>query len=146
VRVWDVTRGRELRCFDYTGVTILAWSPDGGQIAAADGVGMIRAWDVATGRKLWDSRYASLPSADGMPMPRMDFPVWISDMVWSPSGPLLATMGGDGDVCLWDAARGTEKLFLRGEQGVGPPATWSPDGRRIAAGGWDGRVWVWDLR
>jgi WD40 repeat protein len=145
VRVWDVIRGRELRRLDHPQVSDLAWSPTGDRIASASNLGKVRVWEMATGRMLWDREYEGLPSADAMTSVLSITPASITNIAWSPTGRLLATTGADGAVCLWNAVRGMQKLFLRGQSGMGETVAWSPDGRHVAAGGMDGRLWVWDL-
>jgi WD40 repeat protein len=147
VHIWDVLGGRELRRLDHPNVVDLAWSPDGKRLATASDRGSVRVWDVTTGQQSWDRTYRETPS-DESPIVYMlsVYVPRITCIAWSPTGRLLATTGADGDVCLWNASNGREKLRLHGGSlATGLAVAWSPDGRRVAAGGMDGRVWVWDL-
>jgi WD40 repeat protein len=52
---------------------------------------------------------------------------------WGPDARLLVTTGEDGQIQLWDAARGAPIRKWRGHRGVAASARFSPDGRTIAA-------------
>jgi WD40 repeat protein len=146
VHIWDVSRGRELRRLDEPDGVDLDWSPDGKRLATASDKGTVRVWNLTTGQQSWDSIYDPTMPADGSPIACVICPAWITSIAWSPTGRLLAIAGADGDVCLWNAANGRERLRLHGDGwGTGFAVAWSPDGGHIAAGGVDGRLWVWDL-
>jgi WD40 repeat protein len=132
-------------------VWAVAFSPDGGRVAAAGGgtfrpagppgdfvnVGWapgrdfaVRVWDVATGKPA-----RSL----------VGHTAGVGAVAWSPDGARLASGSADGTLRVWDAATGAE---VRRAVAHGGAPVWavafSPDGRRLATGGWDGTVRVWD--
>lgn len=129
-------------------VTAVAFAPGGGLVASSGLDGMIKLWDVKTGRRL--SRV--LAHAGG-----------VRSLAFSANGSLLASGGEDQAVKLWDMAKLTataeaeppkpplqepprslrparlesftaarikmlDGVFL----GKGSGASWSPDGRRLA--------------
>jgi WD40 repeat protein len=61
-------------------VLAVAWSPDGTQLASADGQGVIKIWDAADGKEVLQFR----DQAGG-----------VSALAWSPDGKRLATAGSD---------------------------------------------------
>ena len=69
---------------------------------------------------------------------------WVTSMVFSPDGRLLAGVGYDGTVRLWDPATGQPAATLEGP-GIGiHSVVFSPDGRLLVGGGIDGTVRLWD--
>jgi WD40 repeat protein len=65
----------------------VAFAPDGRLLATADHDGMVKLWNVVTGRLL--------ASLDGRTN-------WLGGVAFSPDGRTLAAIGNDTDVRLWD--------------------------------------------
>jgi hypothetical protein len=68
-------------------------------------------------------------------------------VAFSPNGQFLAAGGGDGksgEVKIWDAASGRERLSLK-HAGCVEAVVFSPDMRRLATASRDNKVRVWDL-
>jgi len=107
-------------------------SPDGALAATSGYDGMIRIWDMATGkfiRVLVGHGYYSYGVA------------------WSPDGSMLATTGGsDGTARVWNPRNGMTLRVLKGHKGTTGALAWSPNGRwLVVTGGSSGFATFWDV-
>jgi WD40 repeat protein/serine/threonine protein kinase len=134
VRIWDVTRQRELLTLKPKGVVHgLAFSSDaeGRRLAlAGDPVSI---WDVAPG------------PATGQEL--LYLPESALAVAFSPDDHRLATVGERGKLVkalkLWDGSPGPEFLTLHGEYAN---AALSPDGKFVSTGDYNGLVTTWDIQ
>jgi WD40 repeat protein len=119
-------------------VLTVAFRPDGKHLATLGAEGMIRLWEIATGRPLraidLGKRIRAVDAAD------KDF----TRLHWSPDGRRLAAALPDDQILIWDPETGRETTRIH------HPATtlaWSPDGTRIAsAHARSPGVRLWDAR
>jgi WD40 repeat protein/class 3 adenylate cyclase len=125
VRVWDV-RGRQIATLAAPGVSDVAFSANGGSLAAATGSGAV-VWDAAR----LDSPGVRL-SADGRPA---------LHVALSADGRALAVAGID-TVTLWNVETHAARR-VPGRSGV-DAIDFSSDGRQLAVARADGPVEVWD--
>ena len=113
------------------GVTAIAYSPDGTQVAAADQNGYAYVWN-----------------SDDQPVfaPLRDNGSGVRSVAFSPDGRYIATGDGNGDVYLWSAASGTCLAYLRdpGDQPSVTAVAFSPDSAVLATGDAGGGSYLWD--
>jgi WD40 repeat protein/serine/threonine protein kinase len=137
VRVWDATplgHQDEEDCVTLRGhsdeVKSVAFHPlDPAVVASASVDGTIKLWNTRTGNTL-----RTIPAGGVM------------SLAFSPDGHLLATVGNDKGVNIWDTLSGSLiKPLYAGQHGGDISVVFLPDGRRIASADWDFVVRIWDL-
>ena len=101
-------------------VTALNFSPDEVFLATGDGKGVVRLWDLSTGRVL--RTFSGHTAA-------------IATVTFSPDGKLLLTASADHEARIWDAKTGFLKHILRWHFGPLAGAAFSPDGRWVVTAG-----------
>jgi RNA polymerase sigma factor (sigma-70 family) len=131
IHLWDVATGKELRQLKghRLGVTSLAFSPDGRQLASGGRGTTVRIWEVANGRE----RRRFEVNSDG-------------EVAFAPDGKAVASSTTHRSVItLWDAATGQARRELAGHQAGVFALAFRPDGGALASASQDGTVLVWDL-
>jgi hypothetical protein len=131
IRLWDASRGEELRCLRGHGSCVfrLAFSPDGGRLASAGYDGTVLLWDPATGKEL--QRLAA--------QSKMLFGV-----AFSPDGRVVAASGDSGVIDRWDPASGKALTTFRLSVSQISALAFSPDSRLLAAACYDGTARLLD--
>ena len=143
VHLWDAATGKKLRQIevvadpstrqarrhaDFSVISHFQFSPDTKALATAGGDGVLRVWDVATGKELrhWDTTE------------------FVSTFAFSPDGKTLASLGGGNTVRLWDAVTGKELREHPSHRHGFHVLALSRDGRTLASASWDRDVRLWD--
>ena len=154
-------------------VTALELSHDGGRLVAGSYNGVLRLWNVKTGRlqaerRAHGGRYIGVvrfsrdgtriasggadrtvclwsPDLSGEPVILHGHAHEVREVRFAQSGRRLASADGGGWIRLWNLDETLdEPQVLRGHGAYVNPVRYSPDGRLIASGSWDGTVKVWD--
>jgi WD40 repeat protein/serine/threonine protein kinase/tetratricopeptide (TPR) repeat protein len=134
-RVWDAKGALQLELKDHAGdVSCAAFSPDGTQIATgfrADNAGIVKVWDVRTGKAVLDWRGHESGT---------------TRLAFSPDGTRIVTAGTDKAVRVWEARTGKILLEAKGTISSYSSVAFSPDGKRLVAGRDDGTARVIDAQ
>jgi WD40 repeat protein len=117
-------------------VTAVAFSPDGGLVAAGGGTPS-RSGEIGLLRVETGERVAVLSDAHSDAVLALDF---------SPAGDLLASGSADRTVRVFDVAKGGLAAGFEGHQQHVLGLAWRADGRLLASASADGTVKSWDLR
>ena len=146
----------------------VAWSPDGQYLAAGSTLNIVRVWEVASGKSLYElesseTMIALAWSPDGSRLAggaeNGDIQVWeigtdkqplivgsvdsrVLRLAWSPDGSLLA-IADSNELALWDAAGWTGSRTLEDSPYYITSMVWSADSSLLVAGGAWGEVMLW---
>jgi WD40 repeat protein/transcriptional regulator with XRE-family HTH domain len=142
VSLWDSTTGEQLLTLLGNGepspIFSLSFSPDGARLATASRDGTVRVWELATSQ-------VSLEVSIDLTLPPDTFTIFnVHDVIFSPDGTRLATVGPHNTAKVWDAVTGEELLTLAGHQEAILALAYRPDGSRIATASYDATTKIWD--
>jgi RNA polymerase sigma factor (sigma-70 family) len=113
-----------------TGTQAVAFAPDGQTLATGGRDGLVKLWDVASGRHL---RTLEVQHAQ------------VEALAWSRDGRTVASAGRGGVIRLWDAVTGKDRCPQPGHLADLFRVVLSPDGKTAITAGWDSTVRSWDL-
>ncbi|MDJ0619674.1 MAG: NACHT domain-containing protein [Calothrix sp. MO_192.B10] len=153
-------------------VLSVAFSPDGEMLATGDHHGMVRVWEVASGRELLVGKghrsevhsVAFSPDGRTVASASLDTSIklwnvstgqccrtlqehtnWVYSVAFSPDGRTVASTSSDTTVKLWDVSTGQCCQNLQGHTKTVRSVAFSPDGRILATGSIDKTVKLWDV-
>jgi len=111
---------------------MVRFSPDGRWIASCGADGMIKIWDVATGKHMrtLEGHLAG-----------------VSTIAWSPDSNTIASGSDDKAIRLWHRASGKPyPAPLLGHHNYVFSLAFSPKGNMLVSGSYDEAIFLWDLR
>jgi WD40 repeat protein len=130
-RIWDVTKGSQLRNLTAHATTVyaVAFSPKSEMIATAGDDKLIKYWNPADGKELRKSQ-----GHGG----------FVYSISFHPDGSKLASGSVDKTIRIWNVDDGKELHKLHGHSDDIYAVAYSRDGRRLASIGNSGSLFVWD--
>ncbi|XP_066293962.1 WD repeat and SOCS box-containing protein 1-like isoform X1 [Branchiostoma lanceolatum] len=133
IKTWDVsTGGILLYLIDHKEVIRdLQFAPDGSMfLASASRDKTLKVWDLNDDGNM----KKTLKGHNG----------WVYSCSWSPDAKILASVGQNKTVILWDMSDYSMMRKLTGHQNDVVACDFSPDGALLATGSYDTRVILWD--
>ena len=127
--LWDIKNGELNHSFESD---IVAFSPNGEQIASSDGSIRIELRDTRT-----RTCFQTLEGHQGC----------VTSVLYSAQGDLIVSASGDKTVCLWDAVSGQCRSVIQDFQHCVKDIAWleAPNAKYVVAGCEDGVVWMWQV-
>jgi WD40 repeat protein len=129
LKIWDISRGEELRSLKGAGrVTTMVFRSDGLRLAAGMADGSVQLWDLA-GKNEPRTLGGSNPGGTVC-------------LAFSPDGTCLARGGDDGTVRIWEVESGKVLHSLKGHTARVGQVAFHPKGTRlVSVGGETAKVW-----
>ncbi len=129
-----------LRPIHTQALTFAQFSPDGLRVVTGNGAGRVRVW----GRVIGISGIISQPRSNGFvqnsALNLAAHDGWVFQAAWSPDGTMLATIGTDDWLRMWNVEDGALRGEWRDDEGDLHGVVFSPDGERIFVAGDGGTV------
>jgi WD40 repeat protein len=133
VWLWNAATGEKIRRWDDvpTRIRCLAAAPDGAHVLSASFDGLIRLWDVTTGRvvRVFQPGHSK----------------WATTVAYAPNGMLAISGGWDNTARLWDVGTGREVATFKGHEDSVECVAFAPDGKSAVSGGHDKTLRLWDV-
>jgi WD40 repeat protein len=104
----------------------ITFSRNGEFFAISDSNDVVHVWKISTRKEV----------------SRIKSPIYITNMVFSPDGNLLATGSYDNMIRVWDAQSGNLILSLPNSGNI---FDFSPDGKLLGIGGFDNNINIWNI-
>jgi WD40 repeat protein len=145
-----IARMGSLRWRHGSGVSYLAFTPDGKAVLTASQDGIVRLWERDTGKELrrFQGPPQRLPPILPQPVNGVFMPGGgtVSGVAMSQDGKLLATVEAINSIQLWDVDSGKEIRRLKGPANGIATIRFAPDGKSLAARGFDRTTTIFDTQ
>ncbi|MGH7174154.1 MAG: hypothetical protein ACRELG_28125, partial [Gemmataceae bacterium] len=145
IQVWKFAADTPVKNFPHPNlVDVVAFNPDGTQLATGCHDGRVRIFDVAKGSVVRDIQaHITKPQ-----------PSAVYCLAWSADGKQLVSGSYDHSLKLWNAADGKlirefkgyeDKKFEKGHRDSVIALAMAPDGKTLASGDWDHSIKIWNV-
>jgi WD40 repeat protein len=113
-------------------INAVAFSPDGKAVASGEKDGVVRLWDVRTGKEL--GRFLGHEDR-------------VTSVAYSPDGKVLASGSDDGTIRLWVVSTGKEAARATWHPKEVAALAFAPDGKTLASGSpiEDAHIYLWEV-
>ncbi|MCX5759795.1 MAG: WD40 repeat domain-containing protein, partial [Candidatus Hydrogenedentes bacterium] len=130
--VWGTAKWAQVRALKTTvgSARAVAFSPDGGLLAAGNQTGELKVWETKSGQE----RFVANAHLG-----------FISTVAFTTDGAHVITASSDRTAKLWDATSGKELVTLRGHNGAILDLAVDGSGKRLATASYDGTTKIWDI-
>ena len=144
IRLWDISRGRQILSFQAhdDAVWAVSFSPDGKWLASGSADKTVRLWNVSSGAVLEHSGQERLDASHAGRI-LVGHRSRIQSLTFSPDGKWLASSGEDRTIRIWDLHTGELRNTLTAHRDLTQTVAFSPDGRFLASGSRDQTVRLW---
>ena len=129
--IWTITGSLQQRSLSQLPVNDAEFSPDGSQVATAGGDGMVRVYDVATGKAVM-----TLDAGEAE----------ASSVAFSPDGTQIVVGYSSGRARVWDTSTGLQLTLLAGDTGGVLKAGFNAGSSEVVTASEDGTIRVWYSR
>ncbi|KAJ5225449.1 WD40 repeat-like protein [Penicillium chermesinum] len=166
IKIWSLITGQCISSFDEKSVVIdaMMWMPDGRLVASSANI--IQIWNPSTGHcmstltghsgevtslallgasqivssgedhtlKIWDASSSTM---------NQDHDSGISNVMWSPSGAMIASFGPDSNIGIWDSSTGGRLSTMKQHNEHVTFMAWSRS-EKLASTSMDRKIRIWD--
>jgi WD40 repeat protein len=175
IKIWSLATKKAIARFSGhpIGIASIAFSPDGGLLASAGVDDTLKLFNAEFRTNIW-TRSTLFPAqavvfakdgetlisgggengnpivwkvASGTELPALPqvHSGWVTGLAFSPDGQMLASVGNDSRLVLWDFTGRLNPTTLTGHRGPISAVGFSPDSRLVASVGEDHTIRLWDV-
>jgi WD40 repeat protein len=146
-KLWDLKQSREVMTFQghVWEINSLAFSPDGTKLASGSGDSTVKSWDLTNGQRIATMKHDVEAPNPHSSQRIADLVSWgVNAVAFSPDGKLLASVGKDWKLKVWEMPGGRLAADRKHTHPVVAVA-FSRDGKTLATASDDGIIRFWDV-
>jgi WD40 repeat protein/DNA-directed RNA polymerase subunit RPC12/RpoP len=144
IKLWQAASGRSAGTLKGHSrfVSSLKFSPDGQQLLSTSYDNTLRLWEIAFSQRLFAWQVVNTKPLHVLTNIHSG---WVCEAAFSPNGQLVASVGEDSAVQLWNSQQGTLLKTLQGHEGMTQAIAFSRNGKLLVSSGKDQTLRVWDV-